>query len=339
MSHTTSALLGRGQSVVAIAGATGKLGQAVTKIFLSTSFRHFFSRVLVLTRDTSTSSSKSLADLGAELHQASLDAEDPASKESLKEALKGVDVLINVLGSTYGKQHDNLVETAIAADVKVYFPSEFGADHRVNNFPGFDHKAWKAKQDHASNARRMAEERVKDSSKERLKIISVYTGLLLEASFGPWFGFDIANGTFTACGSSSSLVAYTSKDDIGRALAQLSILSMASSTAVADTVPEYVRIAGSFRSVDQVKVLVERVSGKSVKIETLDLDKERSILKEDSFSGKAKFPAEHIRILMGEGKMDFSADNHDELVNPKEKLWKWKTVDDFIEETNGKGSV
>ena len=35
---------------------------------------------------------------------------------------------------------------------------------------------------------------------------------------------------------------------------------------------------------------------------------------------------------MGEGRLDFSKDNLNELVNPGESLWKWKTVEDQIRE-------
>ena len=36
------------------------------------------------------------------------------------------------------------------------------------------------------------------------------------------------------------------------------------------------------------------------------------------------------RVIVGEGKADFSAQNDDELVNPGQKLWKWKTVEDQL---------
>ncbi len=39
-----------------------------------------------------------------------------------------------------------------------------------------------------------------------------------------------------------------------------------------------------------------------------------------------------LRLLFGEGKMDWSKENTNELINPGEKLWKWKTVDKFITE-------
>ena len=41
------------------------------------------------------------------------------------------------------------------------------------------------------------------------------------------------------------------------------------------------------------------------------------------------------RVLIGEGKMDFSK-NDDELVNPGQSIWKWKTVEDFVREKGGK---
>ena len=36
------------------------------------------------------------------------------------------------------------------------------------------------------------------------------------------------------------------------------------------------------------------------------------------------------RVLVGQGKMDFSKENADELINPGQSLWKWKTVEDQL---------
>jgi hypothetical protein len=38
---------------------------------------------------------------------------------------------------------------------------------------------------------------------------------------------------------------------------------------------------------------------------------------------------------MAEGKLDFSKENYNELVNPGEKLWKWKGVEEYAKEVNG----
>ena len=35
------------------------------------------------------------------------------------------------------------------------------------------------------------------------------------------------------------------------------------------------------------------------------------------------------RVNIAEGKQDFT-ENDNELVNPGQKLWKWKTVDDVL---------
>ena len=42
-------------------------------------------------------------------------------------------------------------------------------------------------------------------------------------------------------------------------------------------------------------------------------------------------PTDFIRFVMGEGKLDFSR-NENELANPGEKSWKWKTVKDYAKE-------
>ena len=36
------------------------------------------------------------------------------------------------------------------------------------------------------------------------------------------------------------------------------------------------------------------------------------------------------RVLIGEGALDFSVENDNELVNPGESLWKWRTVEDEL---------
>lgn len=42
------------------------------------------------------------------------------------------------------------------------------------------------------------------------------------------------------------------------------------------------------------------------------------------------------RFIIAEGKLDHSKDNQNELVNPGESLWKWKTVDQYAKEVKGR---
>lgn len=93
-------------------------GQVITETLLTT-YKANFSRVLALSRNPSSPVATKLAQLGAE-------TPDASSKEKLVSAFKGVDVLINSLGSTTLEAKNDVAEAAIEAGVAVYFPSEFG---------------------------------------------------------------------------------------------------------------------------------------------------------------------------------------------------------------------
>ena len=97
----------------------GVSGQVIAETFLTT-FKPFFSRVVVISRSTSSSKALSLAALGAELIQTSFD------EKELLEALKGVDIVVNALGSTELRTKDAIAEAVVGASVAIYFPSEFG---------------------------------------------------------------------------------------------------------------------------------------------------------------------------------------------------------------------
>ena len=38
----------------------------------------------------------------------------------------------------------------------------------------------------------------------------------------------------------------------------------------------------------------------------------------------------NISVVISEGHADFSKDNLNELINPGETLWKWKTLEDYF---------
>ena len=50
-------------------------------------------------------------------------------------------------------------------------------DHRINNFPGFDHIEWEKKRKHVEYVNKLAAEKGGD-----VKVIAVYTGLFLDDS-------------------------------------------------------------------------------------------------------------------------------------------------------------
>ncbi|KAI0944621.1 hypothetical protein AcW1_002289 [Taiwanofungus camphoratus] len=154
-------------------------------------------------------------------------------------------------------------------------------------------------------------------------------------------GFDTANKVYTCVGSPDVKTAYTSKADIGRSLAQLSLAAL--SPDLAANVPDNVRIFGSLLSYNEVRDTVQRVRNDLciepqaeivIKIDDVELFKRQ--VKDRRMKEPAVDPSGHLRVLMAEGKLDFTTDNDNELVNPDQKFWKWKTVEDYVREVGGR---
>jgi len=326
MSFLTSTHLARPQYVLAIAGITGNLGQAITPIFLS-SYKVYFPTIIGLVRDPTSPAAKSLAAAGVEIRKVS---EDDAN--SVVQALQGVDILVNALGSKAAAFKGVVAEATVKADVKVYFLSEFGIDHQTNPFPGYEHHEWTHKAQLDKQARALAGDKV--------KVIALYNAPFLEDFFGPWWGFDHAHKTFTSIGSPTQRISVTSKADVARALAELSILALSTNAA---TVPNYVRISGDAISFQEAKTLLERVRAElgdteagEIIVKSEDLESFRANVKEQLQSNPNIPPLGHLRILSGEGALDFSSENSNELINPGGGVWKWKTVENYFREVKGK---
>ncbi|EJF62713.1 NAD(P)-binding protein [Dichomitus squalens LYAD-421 SS1] len=320
---------------VAIIGGTGFLGQQVSNAFL-TDFRPSFSRIRVLTRDPSSQKAQDLASKGAELIQYSGDE----LEKSFDEVFAGADVIVNALPGGADKETKQAIIKAIArSGAKVYFLSEFGSDHRINAFPGYESEEWLGKQEVAKETR----------AAFKGKVIALYTSAFIELAVKfPALGIDVKNNAFTAYGSPTTKISLTSLADIGRAVAQLSIL--ATDPATAASVPDDIRIAGDTVTIAGVRDIVARVKGVAPgEIKTVDVAPIKETLKGpspqffDYLRRVALFPLcphggdgmyshawVYNRVVLGEGKADFSSQNDNELVNPGGKLWKWKSVEEAI---------
>jgi len=79
----------------------------------------------------------------------------------------------------------------------------------------------------------------------------------LEGVLEPWFGFDAANLTYNVVRSPDEKFAVTSKVNVGRALAELSVLALSPETA--SSVLEHVRISGENVSCRQLRDMVQGV--------------------------------------------------------------------------------
>nr|VWO94935.1 Nucleoside-diphosphate-sugar epimerase [Ganoderma boninense] len=276
---------------VAVVGGTGFVGRNISDAFV-TDFRTSFSRVRILTRDATTPKAQGLAYEGAELFQVN---EDDVHN-SLDEAFADIDVIVNTLPSTVSDRVNYAVLQAVARSrAKVYFLSEFEADHRHLNFPGIENIEWLRRQALAREVRRSF----------RGKVIALYTSLFFEL----------------AMAHPVPRVSFTSLRDIGRAVARLAILSTNTDSAC---VPDDVRIAGGTVTFEDVRDIVARVRGlPPARIRTEDLRERRRML---------RMPGVPFPEFGGDGggKLDLEAANDNELVNPGGTMWKWRSVEDYV---------
>jgi hypothetical protein len=246
--------------------------------------------------------------------QYQIDYDNPAT---ILSALEGVTVLICTLPSVAHAQKDKLIRAAFQSpSLKLYIPSEFGVDHYREGH--VVHPEWTMKQNHFKLATEL--------SADRVRICRVVNGMFLEDSLGPWFGFETQKGEIRLFGKNDTVLTFTSLGDVGRAVAEIASMRV-------EDVPEKVYLAGCVMTVQQIADLWD---GKVKIVELSEEEKgkaEVAIREGRPYSDKD--PALGIQLAMAEG-IDFSGKNDNELVNPGESRWKWKTVADYVKETDGK---
>ncbi|KAG9019440.1 hypothetical protein FRB90_002263 [Tulasnella sp. 427] len=294
---------------VAIAGATGHLGPNVVRAFLDVSvYPSQVERVAIFTRNTASDSAQALRLSGAEVIEG----------EPTSENLKSIDVLVNLLSDQVSPDTRNsYAQAAIDAGVRVYFPNEFVADPRVLDF---QHPVYKMKTEHAEYAR--------DRAQGNMKVISVYSGQFLEYLFGAGAlsGLDTINRIYTAAGDPNNKFSVTSTTDIGSALVKLSILA----TENPASVPDQVRLSGDAVSIAELAQIVGKERAETIEVKTTDAAEMKR-----KFSENPADLLSLIKYVFGSGLMDFSRENNNELVNPGEAFWKWKSVTDAVRENKG----
>lgn len=293
--------------VVAIAGATGHLGRHIASAFLSSPFNEQFSDVILLSRNEySPESTKASGRYTTRKYD----------ENNLVDALRGVQILVNTIGSSGHSFKEKLLNALPHTNVQVYFPSEFGVDHYVHDF---SHLEWDAKKKHFAVAQKLIPNK---------KICRVFCGLFIEDSIGPWFGFDTKTGRYESVGPANSPISFTSLEDVGRVVASLATLP-------SDKIPDTVHVGGDTRSFLEISEIMRDGGAGQVEVSVMPLQD----YKEEVTAKSSWDPAPYLRFLMGENKINhgagaLGADN--ELVNPKGELWKWKNLADLARETNGK---
>ena len=209
--------------------------------------------------------------------------------------------------------------------MRLYIPSEFGVDHTIHDFP---HPEWDKKKHHVA----IAQEVLPKSA----KVVQVFVGLFLEDSIGYWFGFDTKKGVYEAVGSADTKVSFTSVGDIGKVVAVIAGMS----EAELEEVPDQLHISGTSASTSEIAELMNAQSTPKGDISATTIDE--TAYKRKTFDSGHQNPAPYLRFLMGDGSIDHRSKAHggigndNELVNPGEKRWRWKTMKDYAAETKGR---
>lgn len=111
-------------------------------------------------------------------------------EDNLAEAIADVNIVVDVIGPAGHQFKEKLIRAiSTSSNVQIYFPSEFGVDHYIHDFP---HREWDQKKQHFQLATRVI---------SNARICRVFCGLFLEESIGPWFGFDTREGKYESVGS------------------------------------------------------------------------------------------------------------------------------------------
>ncbi len=157
----------------------------------------------------------------------------------------------------------------------------------------------------------------------KAKVCRIYVGLLLEDSIGLWFGMDVKRKMFNAIGSADIPVSLAAFRDVGHVVAQLARMPY-------EDIPPKLRISGDASTMKQVAEVMENAGSPSLTVRTTDLEG----YKNAAIGENTADPMKYLRFLTGKGKIDYSASG-DELVNPKQEIWRWKTVKQYAEEVKG----
>ncbi|KAM5534545.1 hypothetical protein V8D89_011749 [Ganoderma adspersum] len=306
-----SSKFGNTKATVVILGGTGDVGMHISLVFL-TEFRSAFPTIRITTRNPKSPKARELAKLGADMRRLSEPPEDVFS---------GAEVVVDALPpQVAGDYRERIPGALLREKVKVYFLSEYGMDYHTTDFKGYDHDEWIMKRQIAAATSAAVQ--------GKTKIVELVSGMFHGWVFRPDLGIDVAKNVYTPLGPGTLRFATTGESDIGRSIARLAILSLDPATTAA--VPSRLRITGHNVSYDEIRDIVARVKGvPKGTIKSGDVRAAKDNLR--------KHPSDnimdYINVLVGEGKGDYADNNSNELVNPGQRFWMWRSIEEELRGT------
>ncbi|KEF52981.1 uncharacterized protein A1O9_10888 [Exophiala aquamarina CBS 119918] len=305
--------------VIAIAGATGHLGTWLVESFLS---KDLFPQPpgLVLLSRRHTPRTKAWETLGAQVRI----LDEGGDIGELTDALEGADVLINAISSSGMQLSDDLVHALPKTTVKLYFPSEFGVDHTIHNF---SIPEWDGKKKHFELTQRVL-------AGSEVLLCRLFVGLFLHAGIGPWFGLHTSKNVYQGIGSLDRPISYTDLGDVAKVISLL-----AKEVLDGHKVPQNLRIGGTHSSFRRTAEAMEEAGAGTIELRSVELEGFRNKALGRPYNERDAIV--FLRFLMGDGGINYrhkdegGLGNDNETINPNQKYFKWKTMEQFARETGG----
>lgn len=230
---------------VVIVGANGAIGSYVLKAFLSPEFKNSYTLpIRVVTRDAA----KAAAAATSGESDLKFYTADIASGDGLDTAFKGVDVVVNLLGTSV--THGPVADAAKAANAKLYIPSEFGSDVEQNDASAYAN-LFSIKAHWLEYARGLG-----------LKVLPIFTGVFTEwlLTIPPIGGINFpAEGQLQYFGDAGTLCTTTSLVDVGKTVAAVASKDPA-------TLPDKIHVSGGVVSAASLRETYKKVTGKDLEM-------------------------------------------------------------------------
>ena len=227
----------------------GHAGAAIIRGLLAPQYKERIA-VGVLIRPSSLNSSDAkktaalneFKQLGAQLVPGDLDSD----LQTLTAVLRGYDTLISAVGGAQLLRQTHLLDAAVIAGVKRFFPSEYGFDveqvGRGSPVSVLDDKLT-----------------VKDAVvKSGIDYTLVASGSFGEFLVSPFFGVNVGAGTVVAPGSVDNRISYTSLADLG--------IIVAAAVLSAEASKKTIHISSGTVTYREIAAELEKVTGKPVKL-------------------------------------------------------------------------
>lgn len=219
----------------AIVGA-GTFGSFVVRQFLKDKAAGTVNEVVVLTRQGSKTTIEG---------DAKVVAVDYSNKESIKNALIGVDVVICTISGTALNLQAGIATAAKEAGVKLFVPSEFGNVSEGETEGIFGEKA---------------------NVHTQLKAVGIpctvfYTGPFADYLWAPFLDLDVPSGKVTIAGDGNKVISFTSRADIARYVSF--VLTHMPVERLKD---QSFTIAGDNKSFNEIFKAYEAKTGKKVEV-------------------------------------------------------------------------